>query len=422
MLLQLPYGCGYLEYNFPANSAVLTSHIDSVISNKAGIDLVRDAMDKPLNSPPLYELARDKRSAVIIISDHTRPVPSTDILPNMLHDLRRDNPRIQITLLVATGCHREMRNNELITKLGTTTCSREKIVVHDAYDSNGNIKIGELPSGAPLVIDKIGAECDLLVAEGFIEPHFFAGFSGGRKSVLPGICDSVTVMGNHCSDFIDNKYSRTGILDNNLINIDMEYAACLAKLAFIVNVVIDKSQKTIAAFAGDAIAAHRAGCEFLRKYCETTPRALSDIVITTNGGAPLDQNVYQSVKGITAAEAAAKDGAVIIVCAECRDGIGGDNFYHQLSECTSPEELYSSFMNISREQTSPDQWQSQILARIMMKHDVIFVTREELRKKITNMKMKYAATIEEAMRLAYEIKGTKASITVIPNGVSVIVR
>ena len=144
-------------------------------------------------------------------------------------------------------------------------------------------------------------------AEGFIEPHFFAGFSGGRKSVLPGVCDQVTVMGNHCSRFIDSEYARTGVLDGNPMHEDMLAAAKLAKLAYIVNVVIDEDKRTVAAFAGNPVTAHRAGCDFLLGYAKVSP-VYADVVITSNGGAPLDQNLYQCVKSMTAAEASCNPG------------------------------------------------------------------------------------------------------------------
>ncbi len=419
MLIKLPYGHQELEYDFPENSGVITSNIDKLAGTKSGIELVKEAMDKPIDSEPLYEIAKGKKTCTIIISDHTRPVPSKDILPNMLRELRQGSPDIDITLLVATGCHRETTKEELRNKLGDEIFENEKIIVHDC-DKNC-VNIGILPSGAPLVIDKVAVETDLLVAEGFIEPHFFAGFSGGRKSILPGVCDRVTVVGNHCSKFIDSEYSRTGILDNNPIHNDMIEAARLAKLAYIVNVIVDEAHKTVAAFAGNPVTAHRAGCDFLDSYCKVSP-VLGDIVVTTNGGAPLDQNIYQCVKSMTAAEASAAKGAVIIVCAECADGMGGANFYKQLADCKDAQSLYDEFMATPMEQTPPDQWQSQVLARILINHEVIFVSREPLRKELTDMKMSFAPTLEEAMNMAFAKKGRDAKVTVIPNGISVIVK
>ena len=421
-MIQLPYGKGNLFLDEKTeHAAVLTSGISQLKSAEGGRALVRAAMASPFGGVRLSALAWEASSCVIIISDHTRPVPSKDILPEMLRELREGNPGIDITLLVATGCHRPTETGELREKLGDEIFEHEKICVHDALDAGGNVKLGILPSGAPLVIDRRAVETDLLIAEGFIEPHFFAGFSGGRKSVLPGLCSRETVYGNHCGEFIASPNARTGILENNPIHRDMCAAAEMAKLRYVVNVVIDEEQKTAAAFAGDPFLAHEAGCAFLRAHCEV-PAAPADIVVTTNGGAPLDQNVYQCVKCMTAAEASAAEGGVIIVAAECADGLGGEGFYKSLRDCKNPAELYREYSETPQEKTIADQWQSQILARILMRHEVIFVTRQELREAVTEMKMTYAGSIEEAVSVARRKKGVNASMTVIPNGVSVIVK
>ena len=417
-MLHIPYGDTFLPFE-EGDARVLRSRIDELKAAGEGSDIVRAAMENPIDSPRLSELARGKKNCVIIISDHTRPVPSRDILPNMLRELHEGSADIRVTLLVATGFHRPTGEGELRTKLGDELYDSCRIVIHDCRDAASNVQIGVLPSGAPCVIDRTAAEADLLISEGFIEPHFFAGFSGGRKSVLPGICDRVTVMGNHCSAFIDSPCSRTGILDGNPMHKDMLAAAAMAKLAFIVNVVIDENKKTVAAFAGNCESAHRAGCDFLLGYAGVAP-AYADIVLTSNGGAPLDQNLYQCVKSMTAAEASCLEGGVIIECAACADGHGGQAFYESLRDCESPEELYAHFMATPQDKTIPDQWESQILARILKKHMVIMVTRPELRTMVEEMKMRWAATPDEAVAMARAMG--KKSLTVIPNGISVIVR
>lgn len=417
-MVHIPYGKSFIEFD-EQGANTLTSRIGELKAEGGGSDIVRRAMEKPIDSPRLCELARGKKNCVIIISDHTRPVPSRDILPNMLRELRAGNQDIDVTLLVATGFHRPTSGEELEAKLGREIMDACRIVVHDCREEAANVQLGILPSGAPLVIDRIAAEAELLIAEGFIEPHFFAGFSGGRKSVLPGVSDQVTVLGNHCSRFIDSPCSRTGILDGNPIHADMIAAAEMAKLAYIVNVVIDEDKKTVAAFAGNFLTAHRRGCDFLLGYCQVKPR-WADIVISSNGGAPLDQNLYQCVKGMTAAEATCNEGGVIIMCAECADGHGGEGFYESLKNCESAAALYDAFMATPQDKTVPDQWESQILARILMYHPVIFVSQPEMKGMIEDMKMIYAPSLEAALALAHGMG--KHSLTVIPNGISVIVR
>jgi len=384
-------------------------------------EIVRKAMADPIDSPRLSELAAGKKTAVIICSDHTRPVPSKKIIPHMLKELREGNPDIRITLLIATGFHRLTTKEELVNKFGEEITETEKIIVHDSRDDNMLVKIGILPSGAELIINRAAAEADLLVSEGFIEPHFFAGFSGGRKSILPGICSQKTVLGNHCSSFIADEHCRTGILEGNPIHRDMEAAAKMARLEFIVNVIIDSEKKVIAAVAGDPVTAHREGCKELEKICTLRKKRAADIVVTTNGGAPLDQNIYQSVKGLTAAEAAAKDGAILIACSACSDGTGGEGFYRAIKECRDPADLLREIEKIPAAGTRPDQWEYQIMARILNRHRVILVCDPKTQQAAGEMKLETADTVQEAFEKALKEK-PGGKITVIPDGVSVIIK
>lgn len=421
MEIKIPYGKTFQTLNIEEGFELLESKIQELEAGAYGGAIVRAAMDSPIGSPKLRELAAGKKNAVLIISDHTRPVPSKDIVPFMLEELRAGNPDIEITMLVATGCHRGTTPEELVHKLGEDIVSREHIVVHDC-DSSPLTDLGPLPSGARLVVNSLVAQADLVVSEGFIEPHFFAGYSGGRKSILPGVCSRVTVLGNHCADFIDDPKARMGVIDGNPINRDMERAARMAKLAYIVNVVVNEAHEVVAAFAGDPIEAHHAGCAYLARYCEVEQKQKADIVITSNGGAPLDQNAYQAVKGLTTAADAAADGAALIICAECADGIGGDSFYKALSECANPEELLEDIRRVPMDETVPDQWQYQILARILEKHHVYFVARKEMEEAVNAMKMEYAPSLEEAYARARALKGASAGVAVIPNGVSLIIK
>lgn len=420
--MKIPYGTTGIYWPGSLEGVeVLESGISTLKPEKGEDVLVREAMENPIGSPRLSALAAGKRTCTIIISDHTRPVPSKHILPFMLAELRQGNPEIRVTLLVATGFHRPTSREELVEKLGEKIVAEEQIVVHDCQDSRSNVEIGVLPSGARLVIDRLAAETELLISEGFIEPHFFAGFSGGRKSILPGICGRATVLGNHCSRFIASENARTGVLEGNPLHLDMMDAARQAHLAYIVNVVIGADHRVAAAFAGDPIQAHEAGCSFLRRYCRVKPRQAGGIVVTSNGGAPLDQNIYQSVKGLTAAEAAAAPGGILITCARCQDGSGGENFYRALRDCDSPRQLLAGTLNVPMDQTQPDQWQYQILARIMCKHTVIFVAEPSVQGMLEEMKLEYAPDLDTALKRAYARKGPQAHTIVIPDGVSVIV-
>lgn len=418
-MLELPYGKRHLSFACEG-AKVLRPRMFAPQGELSGSEIVRRAMEEPIDSPGLSVLAAGKRRATIIISDHTRPVPSRDILPHMLAQLRAGSPEIAVTLLVATGFHRGTTREELAVKLGEEIACSERILVHDCQDAAQNVAIGTLPSGAPLVVNRAAVDTDLLLSEGFIEPHFFAGFSGGRKSILPGICARETVLGNHCGAFIDSPFARTGVLESNPLHRDMAAAARTAKLAYIVNVIIDGRKDVVAAFAGEPEAAHAKGCAFLAGCCRVKPQP-ADIVITTNGGWPLDQNIYQSVKGLTAAEASANPGAVLIMCAECADGAGGADFYRLMADCDDVDSLYRRLARTPQECTRPDQWEAQVLARILRNHRVIFVTEPELRETVTRMKMTYSPSLKEAFAMARREKGDAAPVTVIPDGVSVIV-
>lgn len=420
--MMIPFGKSGMPLRADLSSAeVLESRVAELKAVGTEDELVLSAMANPIDSPRLRELAAGKKTCTIIISDHTRPVPSKHILPAMLAELREGSPGIDVTLLVATGFHRPSSKEELVAKLGREIVEREKIMVHNSRDASGNVQIGTLPSGAACVIDKMAAETDLLVAEGFIEPHFFAGFSGGRKSVLPGVCDQVTVLGNHCSEFIASPYARTGVLDGNPLHTDMLAAAKMARLAYIVNVIIDEKKRVVAAFAGDPVTAHRKGCDMLLDYCRVQPEERGDIVISSNGGYPLDQNIYQSVKGLTAAEAAAAPGAVLIMVSACGDGHGGESFYHALRDCVSPQKLAEQILSTPQEQTQPDQWEYQILCRVLCKHHVIYVTDPAQKKTIEEMKIAWAPDVDTALKEARRLKGEDAHLVVIPNGISVMV-
>ena len=422
----VPFGKEKITFSLPDEdvTGVLVSHAHEYVAKKSEEELVADALAHPIGSPRLSELAKGKKTCTIISSDHTRPVPSHVIMPQLLAELRKGSPDIDITILIATGMHRPTTHDELVAKYGAEIADHEKFVIHNSREDEDMVSIGTLPSGGECLVNRHAVETDLLVAEGFIEPHFFAGMSGGRKSVLPGIASKVTVLANHCSEFINSPYARTGILEGNPIHRDMLYAAKAAKLAFICNVVIDADKKVIAAFAGDREQAHYAGCEFEMKLAGVKP-VPADIVVTTNGGYPLDQNIYQSVKGMTAAEATCKDGGVIIDVSACTDGHGGEDFYQTLKNATNLQQAMDEILARKRSETVFDQWESQILLRMLLKYTIIMVTKAP-QQMIEDMHIKYAKDIDEAFAMAHDVLKAKGidhpSVTVIPDGVSVIVK
>ncbi|MTI59020.1 MAG: nickel-dependent lactate racemase [Firmicutes bacterium] len=423
MLIKLPYGKGEKILNLPDErvEGVLTSRVEDYQPPGSQLELVKKALREPVGSRFLNELVVDKDRIVIISSDHTRPVPSQLTMPLLLDEIRAGNPQADITILVATGFHRASTAEELRDKYGSEIVKNERIVVHDCSDQSMMVKLGTLPSGGELLLNRLAVEADLLIAEGFIEPHFFAGFSGGRKSILPGIASKETVLANHCAEFIDHQKARTGILDGNPLHRDMLYAAEKAGLDFILNVILDGKKEIIEAVAGDSKKAHLKGCKFLDALAGVE-RKQAGIVITTNGGYPLDQNIYQAVKGMTAAEAVCKENGVIIMLAECSDGHGGEGFYNTFARVEKVEAVMEDILSRDRHETIPDQWESQVLARILMHHTVIMIS-DLAEVLIKDMHMQKAANLEQAVIMAGNIIGNQQSkITVIPDGVAVIVR
>lgn len=422
MNITFPYGKESLSVDLPDSrvNGILVSNLHHYQAQKSQLELVKEALANPIGSKSLAELAKGKNNIVLIASDHTRPVPSKVIVPPMLEEIRKGNAKADITILISTGCHRETTREELINKFGEDIVNSEKIVVHDS-DNSPLEKIGTLPSGGECIINKMVIDADLVVAEGFIEPHFFAGYSGGRKSILPGIASRTTVLANHCSEFIADSHSRTGILEGNPIHKDMIWAAREANLAFIVNVVINAEKEAIYAVAGDAVEAHKTGCDFLSSLCKVDAKP-ADIVISTNGGYPLDQNIYQAVKGMTAAEATVKEGGVIIMLAKSNDGHGGEGFYLQMADEPDINKTLDIFMARGRNETVADQWQTQIFIRLLQKATVIYIS-DAPNEMVEGLHMIPSHSLEDAISKAEEIVGSKeASITAIPDGVSVMVR
>ena len=418
----LPYGKGSLPLDLPKNrvSGVLTSGLDHYTPEFSPEELVDRALENPIGSRPLWELCQGKENITIICSDHTRPVPSKLIIPPMLRQIRKGNPDAKVVLLIATGCHRLTTREELVDKFGEEVVDNERIVIHQCHETEHMRLLGILPSGGECWVNKYACEADLLLSEGFIEPHFFAGYSGGRKSVLPGVAGKTTVLANHCSEFIADPAARAGSLKGNPIHRDMLWAAQQAGLKFIVNVVLNGHKQVIHAVAGDLSQAHEAGCNFLEGLCGA--RCVSaPIAITTNGGYPLDQNIYQAVKGMTAAEAVVHPGGVIIMASSCIDGHGGESFYQEMIAGDDMNALMANILSRGRNETHADQWEAQILIRILQKARVIMVSQapDQL---IRDMHMIPAHSMEEALAMAERMVGQdNAPITVIPDGVGVVV-
>lgn len=412
----LQYGKGTIPFTPPSGREV---QLIEPKAHQAPEDLravVDHALNHPVNSPSLKELSKDARSILIITDDNTRPMPSKITIPAILNAFYRPASEYDITILIATGLHRKMTPDEIIEQFGRETAENYKIVNHVATDESQLAFYGKMKSGNELWLNRLVLESDLVISEGFIEAHFFAGFSGGRKSILPGVAGAQTIMGNHCPANIADVRSFGASLDGNPIHAECVEAAKKARLGFILNVALNREKKIIGAFAGNPVDAHLKGCEFVKEAMSVNVH-LTDIVVTSNNGYPLDRNLYQVVKGIDVASGVVPRGGVIIMAAQCLDGVGHKCFKELMQSGSSVAELNAK---LSAPPNEIDKWQAQILARALLKCTIILVNDTMKKEEVESMFFIYAANMDEALETALRIKGKDAGISVIPEGPVVI--
>jgi nickel-dependent lactate racemase len=408
----LPYGRTGLETVLPNSERVnLVRPIEWPEVDEAMV--LRDAFAEPRGCGALSALARDSENAVLVTCDKTRGVPSRLTFPLILNELTKGRIDLQdIEILVATGLHKGETLNDVRERFGDLP-SEVKIKIHDS-DNSELIELGSLTSGTPLVLNSAVVESDLVIVESLIEPHFFAGYTGGSKVILPGVAGTKTILGNHNWEKIDNPKSRYGVLDNP-VRVDGNEALRYLNKAFAVNVILGLDKKVVFATVGDPIDSFNLAASKVSEHSTIPLNYSPGVIITTNGGYPLDRNVYQCVKGIAVPEQVLGENSKIVMVSECSDGVEHENFFNILSS-GSISEIYERLRTAA--ETVPDQWEAQVLCRIMQKAPVWFVTKPELRSEIEDMKMHYAPTVEDALR---EIPlREEDTVLIIPNGPSTI--
>jgi len=324
MIINVPYGKKFISLNLPDRNvlAVLKS-----AEYKGEVDqarIIREALNNPFGSKPLYQAIAEKKRICIVVSDYTRATPNRIILPPIIETIKKACRRIDdVKILVAYGLHKPAPRELEAEFLGENVVEEVEVVSHDAEDEDNLTYVGETSFGTRFSVNNLILESDLVILTGLIEPHFFAGYSGGRKSILPGVAGKEAIYSNHDFKMIMHPRSRYGVLDGNPIHEDMvEAAKMISTQMFLVNVTIDREHRVTGAFAGDIYRAHLEGVKFLDKYVRVKAPSRADIVITSNGGYPLDRDLYQAVKGMATGELIARRGGVIVLFAECIDGIG----------------------------------------------------------------------------------------------------
>ena len=405
----LPYGSTLLNVRVPEKNLafVLEPKHAPGLSDEAAA--VTAALRNPIGQRPLVKTVRCTDQVVVIVTDNTRACPDDRLLPPILTELERVVPREQITIVVALGLHPPLDEEELRRLLGPDIVARYRVVNHDP---SGVVNIGKTSRGTPVDINPIVVNADFRISTGFIEPHFFAGFSGGRKSIAPGVFGRDSAYVNHGYRMIADPRARAGILAGNPIHEDMVEQARMAKLDFIVNVLLNQHKQITAVFAGDLVAAHEAGCAAAREVVGVRAPHRVDIAITTNSGAPLDLDLYQTVKGMDGASLITRDGGIVIIASSCATGVGPQSFVDVHRSCQNPIDV---LQRIRRDEPLGVQWQNQILARIQMRNHVML--RSELPADVVaGMWIEPVGDMNAAVSSALASMGRDAEIAVIPEG------
>jgi len=383
------------------------------------ITRIKEAIKNPLESESLYDMIKFKKDLnriCVVVSDSTRPVPSNIILEALVKELNeygiQDN---QISILIATGLHRPSREDELERILGNDLKNRLKTIDHVASDKNSLKYLGNTIDDVPIYINKYYCESDLKILTGYVEPHFFFGFSGGRKALVPGIAGEETIQANHSAKNITSHYSRFGIYKNNLMHKNAIEISKLVGVDFAINTCINEKHEIVKVAAGNFEKVHEELVDYQLKHIFEEIKEPYDIVVCGNGGYPLDLNLYQAVKSMAIGEIAVKKGGTIISVNECAEGIGigQEKFEELIFSGMNPKILYDKILK--REIVAPDQWEIQILSRILMKAEIIIVSSLN-ENEIGNIGLKYAKTVEEGIKMALKKAGLNAKILILPKG------
>ena len=407
--IELPYGNSILKAGIPTRNLAYVLSRQDVRGLENEREVIVGSLRSPIGCLSLRDCVNKDDKVVILVTDNTRACPDDRLVPPILAELAGEIPQENVTIIVALGLHEHLDKQELVKKLGRNIVENYNVMNHDV---NQTVNIGTTSRGTPVDINTKVVEADFRISTGFIEPHFFAGFSGGRKSIAPGVFSLRAVYKNHSYKMIEHPCARAGILKGNPVHEDLVEQAKVARLNFIVNVLLNKKREITHVVAGDFIKAHERGCEIERNMAEVTVDRKVDITITTNNGAPLDLDLYQSVKGMDTASQITRDGGIIIMASSCSSGVGPRTFKELHASAKSPKEI---LQKIRREEPVGVQWQNQVLARIQLKNEVYLVSGLE-DGIVGDMMITPIQTIEEGLEKALEVMGSDAEVAVISEG------
>jgi len=412
--VELAYGNGRIEVEVPNKNLLALARMSPVGFLQDPVTAIQQSLLDPVGTPPLAEIAKGRSSACVVISDITRPVPNSVILPPLLETIERAGiPRDKIVILIATGIHRPNLGEELGQLVGTQIASNYNIVNHYSERPEDHQYLGEV-DGIPIHINKVYLDADLKVLTGLVELHLMAGYSGGRKSVLPGIASLETMKRMHGYRMIQQDGTANGRLDDNPFHHAGVKVARMAGADFVLNVTLDESRRITGVFGGELEEAHRQATDFVASYALVEVPELADIVLTCGGGVPLDNTLYQTFKAVAGCLGAVKEGGTILIAAKNAQGSGSPEFTEFLQSLSDYEDFYRRVEG--PDYVQKDQWMIQELCNGLHRCDILYYTEgltpEEVRKSL----MRPVTTIEEGLDAALAQHGPDAKVLVIPEG------
>jgi lactate racemase len=412
MRVRLQYGTNGLDVTVPGHEVtVLTPRFVPGLPDEESAFF--EAVRSPLGARPLGDLVRPGDRVAVVIADVTRPLPSDRLLPWILRELSHV-PDQAVTIVIGTGSHRATTPDEIHAIVGGAIAARYRIVDHSAFDPSRLAPVGAGIDGQPVFMNREYVEADRRIVVGFVEPHFMAGFSGGYKAVFPGVADIGSIMRYHDAYTIGHPGSTWGLLDGNPTQARIRHDGALTPVDFCVNVTLNRRREITGFYCGEVIAAHEAGCAFSRRTAMVACERPVPIVVTTNSGYPLDQNLYQAVKGMSAAAQIVAPGGYIAIAARCNDGFPEHgNFKRLLFDHDSPRALLDTIMAPGF--SMYDQWEAQLLAGILLKARVGLyseLTAEHVRR----AHLEPIADLDEVLSSELRRVGAEAPVAVLPEG------
>jgi nickel-dependent lactate racemase len=412
--VELPYGAGILAVQLPAAQTIVVRPAHEPAAPDPMATLLQ-ALRQPVAGPPLRSVVPPGARVAVSICDGTRAQPREEMLRALLLELDGVVGRENFTILVATGTHRGNTESELRRMLGDELAGSLRIINHDARDAGSLAWCGVHGDGVPVLLNRHWVQADVRITTGFVEPHFFAGFSGGPKLVAPGLAGLATVLELHDAARIGSERATWAVCEGNPVHDDVRAIAAATGVDFAFDVVLNSEQRIVAAFGGEILAMHQAARDAVRRVAMRPVDQLFDIVLTSNSGSPLDQNLYQAVKGMSAAATVVKPGGLIVCAAECLDGVPDHGLFGELLQSAdSAESLLETIA--ARTETVPDQWQVQVLARTLMRARIGLYCDGLTDEQVRRAHLIPVHDIAEAVTGELARLGSEARVCVLPEG------